>query len=68
MPHDVVLPLIIECVLRELSMHDKSVYYVNKAKIVEALVSNHVRVPAMPDYESLRFAMLDGYKSYFGQE
>jgi hypothetical protein len=68
MPHDVVLPLIIECVLRELSMHDKSVYYVNKAKIVEALVSNHVRVPAMPDYESLRFAMLYGYKSYFGQE
>jgi hypothetical protein len=68
MPHDVVLPLIIECVLRELSLHKKDVYYVNRNKITDALVENHVRVPAMPDYESLRFAMLHGYKSYFGQE
>jgi hypothetical protein len=68
MMHDAVLPLIIECVLRELSLHKKDVYYVNRNKITDALVENHVRVPAMPDYESLRFAMLRGYKSYFGQE
>lgn len=64
---DIVMPLIVECVLRELSLQPKPIYDLNKRKITLALVEAHKRVPALGDYESLRYAMLNGYKSYFGQ-
>jgi hypothetical protein len=67
MPEKVVLPLIVECVLRELSLHPRQEFYKHREEIFDALVENHMRVPALPDYDSLRFSMLNGYKSYFGQ-
>jgi hypothetical protein len=67
MPEKVVLPLIVECVLRELSLHPREVFYKHRNEIFDALVDNYMRVPAMGDYDSLRFSMLNGYKSYFGQ-
>jgi hypothetical protein len=66
MPEPVVLPLIIECVLRELSLHPREEFYACRRAIFNELVENHMKVPALPDYDSLRYSMLNGYKSYFG--
>jgi len=65
-PQEVVLPLIVECTLRELALHPKKVFLENRKKIEDALVEAHMKVPAMPDYDSLRYSMLNGYRTITG--
>jgi hypothetical protein len=66
-PEAVVLPLIVECTMRELALHDKQTYDTNRHRIVEALVSAHHRVPAIPSYAQLRFEVLNGFRSMTGK-
>jgi len=66
-PEDVVLPLIVECTLRELALHPKPVFLENRRKIEDAMVAACKRVPAMADYDSLRYSMLNGYRTITGK-
>jgi hypothetical protein len=53
--------------MRELALHDKQTYDTNRHRIVEALVSAHHRVPAIPSYAQLRFEVLNGFRSMTGK-